>query len=158
MPMKCRLYARIRYFQFQVLHRTLVTNRKLNQFGIRDSEKCEYCDEIETISHLLYDCPSAQKICNETKTWLTNEYAQTFHIDKKSVLIGNIQNEIIINYIFTIIKHEIYKQKWTKSQLNVYKIKRILKNHMDLEIYIGTIKNNIQKVLGNWSTLYNHLK
>ena len=141
-----------------MLHRTLVTNRTLKQFGIRDSEKCEHCDEIETISHLLYDCPSAQEIWNQTKTWLTNEYAQTFHIDKKSVLIGNIHNEIIINYILTIIKHEIFKQKWNKKQLNIHKIKRILKNHMDLEIYIGTVKNNVQKVLGRWSTLYSHLK
>ena len=74
------------------------------------------------------------------------------------MLIGNIQNEKNINCTFTIIKHEIYKQKWTKSQLNIHKIKRILKNHMDLEIYIGTVKNNVQKVLGKWSTLYNHLK
>ena len=106
----------------------------------------------------LYDCPSAQGIWNQTNIWLTNVYAQTFHIDKKSVLIGNIQNEIIINYCFTIIKHEILKQKWNKNQLDLIKIKRILKNHMDLEIYIGTVKNNMQKVLGRWSTFYTFLK
>ena len=61
-PIKCKLNARSRYLQFQILHRTLVTNRKLLQFGIKDSEKCDHCDEVETISHLLYDCPFAQDI------------------------------------------------------------------------------------------------
>ena len=78
-------------------------------------------------------------------------------MDKKSILIGNIQNETIINYVFIRIKHEIYKRKWNKNTLNIQKIKRVLKYHMGLEIYLGTINNNLAKVLGKWSTLYNHL-
>ena len=156
-PIKCKMNARSSYLQFQILHRTLVKNRKLLQFGIKDTEKCDRCDEVETISHLLYECPYAQKIWSDTKIWLSKEYAQTFHIDKKSVLIGNIQNETIINYVFIIIKHEIYKSKWNKNTLTIYKIKRILKDHMGLDIYLGTINNKLSKVLGKWSTLYNHL-
>ena len=84
MPLKCKINARSLYFQFQVLHRTLITNRKLKQFGIKDSDMCEYCDEVTTIAHLLYDCPSAQKIWNETNALLINHYAQNFYIDKKN--------------------------------------------------------------------------
>ncbi len=49
--------AKLRYFQYQILHRTLVTNRKVELWDIKDSDKCSFCElETETISHLLYDC------------------------------------------------------------------------------------------------------
>ena len=72
------------------------------QFGIRDCESCDNCDEIETISHLLYDCPFAQTIWKDAERWFRNVYTQEFHTDKTPVLLGNAQNEIIINYILTV--------------------------------------------------------
>ena len=49
--------VKLRYFQFQILHRTLVTNRKLKLWKIKESELCSFCElEVESIDHLLYDC------------------------------------------------------------------------------------------------------
>ena len=52
----CKMNARSKNFQFQILHRSLVTNKNLHQFNIRDNELCDNCNSIVTISHLLYDC------------------------------------------------------------------------------------------------------
>ena len=49
------------------------------------------------------------------------------------------------------------KENGIRTHRNIQKIKRVLKYHMGLEIYLGTINNNLAKVLGKWSTLYNHL-
>ena len=38
---QCKLNARASYFHFQILHRTLITNRKLFQFSIKDNDQCE---------------------------------------------------------------------------------------------------------------------
>ena len=38
---KCKLNIRSKYFQYQVLHRTIVTNRKLLQFNMRMYENCD---------------------------------------------------------------------------------------------------------------------
>ena len=69
--------------------------------------------------------------------------------DDTSILLGNPQNELIINYVIIIAKHEIYKSKWNRTGINLIKIKKILKSHMDLDIYLGTIRSCLPKMLGN---------
>ena len=58
LPFRCRLNARVKYFQYQVLHRTLITNKNLHQFNLLDHNTCDNCNEIETIRHLLFECNS----------------------------------------------------------------------------------------------------
>ena len=73
-------------------------------------------------------------------------------------MLGNPNNEMTYNNVFIITKHEIYKSKWNKTNINIYKIKKILKRHMELDIYLGRIKNNLPIMLGKWSSLYNVLR
>ena len=158
LPIQSKLNARCKYFQFQILHRTLVTNRKLKMFNIRDDEICDNCHEVETISHLLFECHVARNIWREIQIWLSRISPNTFFLDKKSVLLGNTRNEIIINYIITLTKHELYKSKWNRNKLTLAKLKHTFKQQMDLEIYLGTIKNTLPKVLGKWATILNDLR
>ena len=58
----CKMNACIIYFQYQVIHRSLVTNKKLQQFGLCDNSICDNCDKEETIIHLLINCPVAANI------------------------------------------------------------------------------------------------
>ena len=51
---KCKVNARCKYFQFQVLHRTLITDKKLLQFGIKEYDRCEFCGQVETIVHIFH--------------------------------------------------------------------------------------------------------
>jgi hypothetical protein len=39
---------------FQLLNRTVWTNRKAYRSGIADSASCNSCEEEETMEHLLY--------------------------------------------------------------------------------------------------------
>ena len=39
----CKLNANITYLQFQILHRSVITNKKLLQFHLRDDDMCEVC-------------------------------------------------------------------------------------------------------------------
>ena len=57
--------------------------------------------------------------------------------DKLSILLGNPDYELILNYmyVFIITKHEMFKSKWNRTSINIIKIKKILKSNMDLDIY-----------------------
>ena len=68
---KCKIHIRSKYFQYQILHRTIMTNRKLYQFNLRENENCDHCGQVETISHLLYNCNYVKQIWNLTIEWLT---------------------------------------------------------------------------------------
>ena len=158
LPRKCRLNARITYFQYQINHRSLVTNKKLQQFGLRDNNLCDRCDSIETISHLLFECPFAQNIWTGVERWLNQTINSDVYMDKVSVMLGNPKNEIVTNCILLIVKHELYKSKWNRTVLNVPRLKRIIKNHMDLDVYLGTIQGKKDKSLGKWSSILNELQ
>ena len=55
-PGKCHVNVRIRFFQFQILDRSLISKKKLAQFGISEDDRCELCGEVETLEHRIYDC------------------------------------------------------------------------------------------------------
>ena len=108
LPDKSKLEARTRFFQYQVLHRTLITNRKLHLFNLRGNEQCDTCLKVETITHLLYECQNANAIWHDLGRWISQCFTSVIHLDKISVLIGNSGNEYIINSLIIITKHEIY--------------------------------------------------
>ena len=114
-PKQCRVNARTIYFQYQITHRSLITNKKLCTFGLRDNENCELRYIPETINHLLYECPIAREIWRNIENWLRPIIRSTIHFDMFSVLLGNPRNEVVINCIFLIVKHEIYKKKMERK-------------------------------------------
>ena len=84
--------------------------------------------------------------------------AKPVKADKISLLLGNPDNELIINYVYIICNHKIYKGNWNRSPASIIKIKRILKSHMEIDIHLGTVDKTLPKILGKWSSLYNVLK
>ena len=155
---KCKINIRSKYFQYQVLHRSIMTNRKLYQFNLRDNEVCDHCGEVETISHLLYNCEHVQQIWNQTIQWLTPLVREEIYHDKQSIILGNTKNTILVNYVFIILKHEIYKFKWKRIQYRLIFLKRSLKNYMNIELYNAKVLGKEQKTLGKWSPLMNTLR
>ena len=154
LPTTCKLNPNTIFFQFQILHRTIMTNKKLQQFNLRDNELCDECHSIEDISHLFFDCPTITRLWNSVKNWLNNNTNQTNYFDKKSILLGNRNNEPIINTLIIITKHEIYKKRWKGTHLT---LNYVFQKQMKMDIYTGTVNNTLPKVLGKWSTLYNLL-
>ena len=70
MAKQCNSNANVKFFNYQISHRTLLTNKKLHQFILIDSEKCDTCEEVETISHLLVDCPGNKELWDDMIQWI----------------------------------------------------------------------------------------
>ena len=155
---QCKLNANTIFFQFQVLHRTIMTNKKMYQFNLRDDDLCDVCQIPETISHLLYDCPEIRFLWDHLLNWLSIVTNIDINFDKKAILLGDKNNDPIINTVIVITKHEIYKRKWKSNFLNLKLLKHAFKRQMESDIYIGTINNQLQKALGKWSSLHNALR
>jgi hypothetical protein len=67
------LPSKTKEIAFQVLNRTLWTNNKAFRSGLTDDPTCGYCDEIETMEHLLYDCPNySSAVWNTFSSLLTD--------------------------------------------------------------------------------------
>ena len=155
---KCNLSARIKFFNYQVLHRSLATNKKLYVFGIADNNLCDKCGEIETITHLLCECNLITDLWQDIEQWMTINLRETIQLTNESILLGDNTISIIANYIIIVTKHEIFKSKWTKKDLTVKDIVKRLKEYLVIEEYISNITQRTKTTLGKWSPIYNLLK
>ena len=72
--------------------------------------------------------------------------------------MGINEYSALVNYIFIICKHEIFKCKWSLKVINQDSLLKTLKEHLVIEEYISTISNRKEKTLGKWSPIYNLLK
>ena len=56
----------LRWLQFRILHRILPTNKRLELFGIKATDKCHRCPiHIETLLHLFWSCPTVSSFWRE---------------------------------------------------------------------------------------------
>ena len=158
MAKNCNANANILFFNYQILHRTLLTNRKLHQFGLIESEECDTCQESETLLHLLVDCPGNRKLWDDMAQWIMMNLNEHTILDKRSIVLGNHSNSIICNYIILVIKHEIYKSKWSKRKVTKQYIINKLSHYLTIEEYVHTISLGSRKNLGKWSPIYHKIK
>jgi hypothetical protein len=81
---------------FQVLNRTVWTNRKAYRSGIAESGTCKRCEEEETMEHLLYGCENYSAVVwREFSTLITTTLA---HIACHPVArMNHTPNEIVFN-------------------------------------------------------------
>ena len=93
---KCKVDIPMKYQNYQILHRSLITNRKLYIFRLIDSEQCDKCNKVETIANLLNDCPCIPKIEIELVRWIINNLNEKYVQDKKSTLLGNPETKFYI--------------------------------------------------------------
>ena len=145
---QCHLNANIIFFHFQVTHRTIMMNKKMYQFNLRNNDLCDECQVSEDITHLFYDCHVALDIWDNLHNWLSGATNKRYHFDKKSLLLSNKENGLLINTLILLTKHELYKKKWKENILSMHYLKKIFQRQMQIEIYNGTMHNKVAKVLG----------
>ena len=108
-------------------------------------------------NHVYQFCEIIKPVWTSLERWLQQLNLHPI-LDKESIILGNTTNELVVNAVIIIItKHEIYKRKWTKRNLSIQYLKGLYKNQMQLEIYLGTTKNQLPKSLGKWASMYNDL-
>ena len=69
----------------------------------------------------------------------------------KNILFSYQGNNQLVNYIFKLAKHYIYKTKFFANELDVNTFKVILKDKFRCEKYIAYLNNKLAK----WGPLYN---
>ncbi len=61
---------KIQTFQYKVLHRVIPCNKLLYNIKIKDSEICEYCNEVDDIVHFFLKCSKVRNVWNVILNWL----------------------------------------------------------------------------------------
>ena len=96
--------------QFKILHNIIATNQKLKVWGITDSDKCTYCNRIDTLDHSLWECNSSKNVIHQCLTAVKQEHLMK---KKDDFLLGSA--DIAVDNLALIIKYYlIYLRKHNK--------------------------------------------
>ena len=104
LKIKCEVDKKIAEFNFKVLHRILPCGFNMHKQKPSVSEKCGFCNEYETVEHMLYKCSRIQNI------WQLVSKALGYNIKLKHVIIGYFLYEMShIDFCISSIAYLIYK-------------------------------------------------
>ena len=114
--------------QWKILHNIFPTNILLNRMGLKESEKCDFCQEKDFVEHAFIKCKRLHNLWEKVNKDISIKLNKTIFLSEKVILLG-VEQEItglsdtevkFINTVITITKFAIIKSKMTK--MNTFQI------------------------------------
>ena len=154
--------TKTRMFQWNILHRLLITNKKLLLFGISDSNMCTFCDsEEETICHLFYDCKYVKELWQKLFHWLHPNILLQKEISPEETLFGLIGygDNQLFNLVLILCKRFIYVKRCCKQPLIFSNLIGFIKDYYKTESIVCK-QNGYQgdKIEKKWSVLLSKIQ
>lgn len=115
---KISMSTKLRFFQFRVLSKSLITNVRVAKWDPLVSENCTFCHQYkETVVHLLFECNFARKIWTALTKWFKYFHAINIVFTAQICILNdfNKRNSALINNTILITKFYLYKCKTRKS-------------------------------------------
>ena len=120
-------------FNYKLLNNIIPCGNILGKWQRDISQKCDFCNCIETTKHMLFDCPRISNV------WLDISTLLGFNIKWKHIVCGypgyDITKKIsLYNYILVIISYAIFKVnskcKFEKRDYGIINVKHIIKDNL----------------------------
>ena len=145
---------KLRSFQFRLLHRAIIVNKHLHLWKRRPDDKCSFCDgDVETIQHLLFDCPQVQDIWKRVLVFM-EEYntGLATKFSRDSVFFNQIvdRDSHCINLLCLITKQYIYRTRCESKELNFQTLKQIFLSTERIEKYVACKNGHLIKHCTKW--------
>ena len=112
--------SRLRLLHFKILHNIFPSNILLNRMGIKDTERCDYCGEIDVIEHMFVHCNRLKGFWSMVFNNIFSRTNLRIESTDQNILFGisktdpptKSTNLNIINHIILIAKMCISKTKF----------------------------------------------
>ena len=111
--------AKLRSFQYRLLHRAIILNDKLKMWKIFDSDLCSFCKEHpENLIHFFWECDITTQIWLQLKNYcktITKE--EECSIDMLNVLFNTVNKKPnhIFNFLTLVCKQYLYASRCLKK-------------------------------------------
>lgn len=151
--------VKLRWLQFRIIHRIIVTNQYLFNTGLKDSQLCTFCHTLpETIIHLYWECDKVKHFWNCTETWImlyTNNIEK--FITERTVFFGiHDKSAYVLNLILCLGKYHIYRQRLNSNVPMVNIFKKEIQNYFAKEKFISLSDENYKNNFNlRWSKFQN---
>ena len=115
----------IRWFCMQEI-RKIKSQLQLHSYLLKQSNRCNFCESIDTLEHHLYQCFESKKIWDKLESWLFNHIKIKLNLKECEILFGipNATNEYLelINFMIIITKWYINAQRSNEKPLYFFEL------------------------------------
>lgn len=151
-PLKSSLSTKLRYFQFQLLHRYLPVNKFLYNLNIIDNNLCSFCkQDVESFQHLFWDCGISSSFWRNVQNIILKSNP---NFDKKDILLGIIDSPYYTyNFVILHAKYYLYCCRCKKVMPNIYHFANQLKFNCAVEREIALSRDKLDSWNRKWEIL-----
>lgn len=151
-PFKTLRDTKVQTFQYRLLHNIIPCNQWLCNLKIKNSNICDYCNEIDDIPHFFLYCPKVNDFWKYWANWWENISTTniTNCLDISECILfgfpGNEDETQVLNYCIIYTKYYIYIQKlFNKNQLEMHACLTQIKHSLNTEQNICNSQNKKHK-------------
>ena len=152
--------TKIRAFQYKLLYNLTPSNLYLKRIKKSDSDKCNWCLEIDDTAHYFASCKELIPFWNSFTKWCQGWLDEEINFTVKDVLIGILINNTkyeTINACILIAKWHIYKDKLNNSNSFFYKYLCELKYYINIEKTIALKNKKLHKYIEKWQKIEDYM-
>jgi hypothetical protein len=143
--------------QYKIINKIINCNFWLHKLTIKDSPKCRFCIEDETIEHYFYGCKVTKSFWKALQTWWNQHTHESINIIyEKDVVLGFIRDNDafkVFNCCILVGKSMIYQQKSYDKQPDIYTFHCELKEFLAVESHIALSQNRLSSLNKDWGDL-----
>ena len=153
---KTTLDTKMREFQYKVINNILPLNKKLYNWKIKDSSRCDLCDLYpESVEHLFMLCIKSvnlslqlNKLCRDYDVMLPKPYT-------KEIIFGVPEHSAkycLVNMILLVFKLVVFQMK-DSGTLLLTTFKTKLKRIENIEFEIASSQNKLSFLFDKWESI-----
>ena len=148
--------SKLRCVQYKTLLNIYPTKVLLNKWGISDDNSCSYCQQKETVQHVITDCQIAaetfsnlQHILNELNT---HSSSNAVVLNKENITtLYHLPPDLAV--IIIITKQHLLNQKENKLPISVHALKALIFDQHNLELKISLNQKKAARHRTKWTLL-----
>ena len=146
--------TKLRNFQYKLLLHKIVTNKTLFEWQLRDSPKCDFCEEIETTKHMLFECEHVKRVWNQLEEFFKNVRV-VVEVNFMNVVLNTVheQSKHIANLTVLILKQLIYRKKCQMVKINFEQFVAELELQHNIEFANARVKKQVFKHIKKWDPI-----
>ena len=101
LPFRITRETKLSIFQYKIIHNILPCRNLLYKMNISESPLCEFCNEVESLLHMLVNCPNIRDHWNSVLLWWNNQNNVIYNFDELELMYGydpGSSSSYIFNY------------------------------------------------------------
>ena len=111
LPFQITRETKLSIFQYKIIHNILPYGNLLHKMKISEIPRCKSCNEIESLPHLLVNCPNIRDFWNSVLLWWNNQNNENYSFDELGIMYGynpEIFSSHVFNYFILLAKRHVF--------------------------------------------------